>query len=96
MHPAIIIVLVVAVVALIAVSARGLFLIGRDTRRNSGRWGFNLRTVACPRCHSRVPTFRLPTSFRQAMWGGWTCKACGCEMDKWGAEKHPTSRENSP
>jgi len=29
---------------------------------------------------------RRPASFSQAVWGGWTCSKCGCEIDKWGVE----------
>ena len=25
------------------------------------------------------------------MWGGWTCRHCGCELDKWGQEVSPDS-----
>src|ERR1035437_5569396 len=85
MHSTIIITLVV-VVTLIGLEACGLYLVIRDTRRRSGKWGINRKPVSCPRCHSRAPFIRIPTSWRQAMWGGWTCKSCGCEMDKWGAE----------
>ena len=95
MHPFIIVALVIVPLALIALSALVGFVIVRDTRRRSGKWGFNLQVVTCPRCHSQAPSVRRPTSFRQAMWGGWTCKTCGCEMDKWGVETHPHSRESS-
>jgi hypothetical protein len=27
---------------------------------------------------------RKPKNRRQALWGGWTCEACGLEYDKWG------------
>jgi endogenous inhibitor of DNA gyrase (YacG/DUF329 family) len=40
----------------------------------------------CPDCGTPVPRFRNPTSFRQAMWGGWTCAECGTEMDRHGNE----------
>jgi hypothetical protein len=49
-----------------------------------GKWGINPEPVNCPRCDNQQPKTRLPTSFRQAMWGGWSCKSCGCEMDKYG------------
>ena len=44
----------------------------------------NLGGVDCPKCGQRMPTFRVPRSLHQLMWGGWTCPNCGCEMDKWG------------
>ncbi|HTK25112.1 MAG TPA: hypothetical protein VL327_01015 [Pyrinomonadaceae bacterium] len=40
----------------------------------------------CPECGTPVPAFRKPTSFRQAVWGGWTCSNCGAEMDRHGNE----------
>lgn len=36
----------------------------------------------CPVCHGDVPAFRRPTSFRQALWGGWTCETCGTDLDR--------------
>ena len=38
----------------------------------------------CPDCGEKYPRFRIPTSFRQALRGGQTCKNCGCEIDKSG------------
>jgi len=53
--------------------------------RHRTKWGINLDPVKCPHCgHEQTRCPRWPTSFRQAMWGGWTCKNCGCEIDKWG------------
>jgi hypothetical protein len=48
------------------------------------RWGRNLESVNCPACGFPMPQVRRPKSLRQALWGGWTCANCGCEMDKWG------------
>jgi len=44
------------------------------------------RNGGCPECGMPVPRFRRPTSFRQAVWGGWTCSECGTEMDRYGKE----------
>ena len=33
-----------------------------------------------------LPLVRFPTSLRQALWGGNTCRKCGCDFDKWGRE----------
>jgi hypothetical protein len=38
----------------------------------------------CPECGTPVPTFRNPSSIRQALWGGWTCSICHTEMDRHG------------
>jgi hypothetical protein len=48
------------------------------------KWGINLRPVSCPNCGTPVPRTRTPNSSRQALWGGYACPKCGCEMDKWG------------
>jgi hypothetical protein len=43
----------------------------------------------CPRCKAPLPRVREPGSFRQAFFGGWTCPACGCGVDKRGREIPP-------
>jgi hypothetical protein len=56
-------------------------------------WGINLRMpTECPECAEPLPAVRVPTSFRQAMLGGWTCGYCGCEIDKWGKVISPPTR----
>lgn len=40
----------------------------------------------CPNCGTPVPQFRPPTSWRQALWGGWTCTGCRTEMDRNGRQ----------
>jgi hypothetical protein len=74
-------------IAIIAVLLVGLVLVVRDTARRSGRWGINFRPLVCPRCGGApaLPV-RVPRSADQALWGGRTCKACGCAIDKWGRE----------
>lgn len=47
-------------------------------------FGINFKTMRCPDCDFKQPFIRKPKNKRQAMWGGNTCKACGCEMDKYG------------
>jgi hypothetical protein len=42
------------------------------------------RAGACPKCGAKLPAIRKPTSLRQMLWGGWTCPACGCEVDRKG------------
>ena len=51
-----------------------------------GAWGINLSKTCCPRCGLRMSRWRRPDNERQALWGGWTCRKCGCEMDKYGKE----------
>jgi hypothetical protein len=44
----------------------------------------------CPRCGSLLPRFRIPNSVPQLLYGGTTCKQCGCEIDSTGHEITPT------
>jgi predicted RNA-binding Zn-ribbon protein involved in translation (DUF1610 family) len=50
------------------------------------RWGVSLSVPNCPRCGQKVSFIRVPKSGKQAIWGGYTCSSCGCEMDKYGRE----------
>ena len=45
--------------------------------------------VHCPRCGAALPVIRMPSSMQQGLWGGWTCAACGCKVDKYGREITP-------
>lgn len=63
-----------------------LYKIIFDSAKGKGNWGINLSLPNCPKCGQKVPAVRTPTSIRQALWGGWTCSGCGCEIDKWGKE----------
>ncbi|MCA9073189.1 MAG: hypothetical protein KDA84_29905 [Planctomycetaceae bacterium] len=49
-----------------------------------GQWGINPNPVDCPHCGMRQPKARFPKTIHQALWGGWTCRKCGSEMDKYG------------
>ena len=51
------------------------------------KWGINLKQVNCPSCGMTQPRIRVPRSFHEAMWGGYTCPQCGTKMDKWGRER---------
>ena len=42
------------------------------------------KPVDCPDCGEPMPRFRKPANRRQALWGGWTCPKCGCEVDRKG------------
>ena len=48
--------------------------------------GINLKRVYCPKCNFKQPIMRVPANERQVMSGGYTCKSCGTEMDKYGTE----------
>jgi hypothetical protein len=61
----------------------GLIAYGSATKND---WGINLDAVVCPKCSTPLRYTRIPTSRRQALWGGYTCPNCACETDKWGRE----------
>jgi hypothetical protein len=42
------------------------------------------RRKTCPHCAAELPAYRRPTSLQQALWGGWTCPNCGCDIDRRG------------
>jgi|SRR6516165_1200242 hypothetical protein len=71
----------------------GAVLVVRDTIRKRGWWGISIGPVNCRNCNAQMPAVRAPTSFRQAMWGGWACAECGLELDKWG---EPTAEQAFP
>jgi hypothetical protein len=43
----------------------------------------------CPDCGTSLPKMRIPSSTRQALWGGWMCPDCGCEVDRRGRKARP-------
>jgi hypothetical protein len=48
-----------------------------------------VEVVGLPRCGTVLPAIRRPANVRQFMWGGWTCKQCSAEFDKWGQVLEP-------
>jgi hypothetical protein len=70
----------------IGVLALGMVLVvyGTVVRNN---WGINLAQSS--RCGTQLPEVRRATSLHQAMRGGYTCWACGADVDKWGREVQP-------
>jgi len=73
----------VVFVVVASVLLLGIPLVAFGTVTTS-QWGINLEPVKWPACGSPIPRVRQPKSWRQALWGGWTCAKCGCEIDKWG------------
>lgn len=69
----------------------GLML--RDTIRQRGNWGINVKRVVCTQCGTPMPMVRKPANWRQTLWGGGTCPECGFELDKWG---RPIEGQNTP
>jgi hypothetical protein len=59
----------------------------RGALGHGSQWGINTGTVCCPRCGAPQPSVRMPRSFKEMLWGGWTCQGCGTAMDKWGRER---------
>ncbi len=47
------------------------------------------QAVNCERCGTEQPAVRRPTSFGQAMLGGFTCAKCGAELDTRGRLRAP-------
>jgi hypothetical protein len=78
------VVLVAIAVLIMLALGTGAALVARDTFRQRGRWGINLKPIRCPGCGEPAPTVRKPKNRQQALWGGVTCDACGLEYDKWG------------
>lgn len=54
--------------------------------RRRSYWGLTFRRIECPKCSEPVPRFRKPATTRQAIWGGWTCRSCGAELDRSGTD----------
>ena len=40
--------------------------------------------VACSECGKPLPLIRKPANRREMLWGGWTCKGCGAQLDRSG------------
>jgi hypothetical protein len=60
--------------------------------KTKGRWGIGaIGGKQCPRCGTRLPMIRKPASAEEMMWGGWTCRTCGCKVDKYGRERATVS-----
>lgn len=57
-------------------------LINKDSK--FAKLGVNLNRVFCSNCNEKQPVIRKPKNKRQALYGGYTCKKCGTEMDKYG------------
>lgn len=56
----------------------------RRQTRSMGKFGLGPLQVSCPNCGAAQPFIRTAASFRQMMFGGYTCSRCGTEIDKFG------------
>ncbi|MEM8616861.1 MAG: hypothetical protein AAGF20_07990 [Pseudomonadota bacterium] len=45
------------------------------------------KPVVCANCGTQQPKFRKPNSLNQALFGGFTCNACGAELTALGRLK---------
>ena len=85
-EPPLAVVIVIVVVSVLCFGVLAVFsvLVIRDTVRKRGKYGINFKRAVCTHCGTPLPGIRIPTSWHQAAWGGWTCAQCGFELDKWG------------
>jgi hypothetical protein len=83
--------LAIAVLLVVALGVGGFIalvvVVVVQTAQRKGRWGINTRPVTCPECGAPAPAIRAPKNASQALWGGWTCPGCRCEVDKWGVRR---------
>ena len=77
----------VLVILLIVVVLAAAFVFFRAQTRAQGRWGITLSRRSCPRCGTPLPMIRKPATRGEALWGGWTCPQCRCQVDKYGRER---------
>ena len=84
-------ILIVVSTAIFVLLAIGAWRVIRDTIRARGKWGVNFRNMKCPDCEAliRVAVPRIPATGNQMLWGGWNCRQCGCQIDKWGNPRDP-------
>lgn len=45
------------------------------------------KPVSCTECGHTQPKFRIPATIRQALFGGFTCKGCGTELNMQGRRR---------
>lgn len=80
---------IIVILAIAAIGVLGVFI--ARTSKSKSRWGLGAFTgTNCPRCGTKLPMFRRPTSKEETLWGGWTCPKCGCKVDKYGKERAAT------
>jgi len=60
-----------------------IYFLIRATKKKT-KMGINFKKVVCPKCGTPAPRIRKPANMRQILFGGWTCKICETEFDKWG------------
>lgn len=75
----------------------GSIRVAIDTKRQKGIFAINLNTIKnCPNCKEGTPLFRVPRNLAQVLNGGWICKKCGKEFDRWGKERKAKGKAKVP
>jgi hypothetical protein len=90
------VIFILFVILTIGLSVIVIKLVGDALKRKSLYYGFQFTSVKCPKCEETVPYLRTPSSMKQELWGGWTCKRCGTEMDKFGTDVGTAVRVEDP
>src|SRR5579863_1152736 len=65
----------------------GVMLVIRGTSVRN-KWGVSFSSAQCAHCGtpSREGVC-WPKSTHEFLWGGWTCRVCGTQNDKWGGKR---------
>jgi len=74
--------MVILLVLIILFSIIGILTVVIGTK-NKNRFGVNFSGLRCPVCGLAPSNIRAPDNFNQLLWGGFTCKNCGANVDKW-------------
>ncbi len=81
-------VFILAVMVAMSIAVIYVYFI-RKANAAKSKWGINIKAIIpgknikCPECGNELPKMRKPANLKQALWGGFTCKTCGNEYDKW-------------
>jgi hypothetical protein len=60
----------------------------KDDESGSG-WSISIGRTRCSECDTPKPVICFPKSLHELIWRGWTCRNCGCRLDKWGQARSP-------
>jgi hypothetical protein len=68
-----------------ALLVSALMVLDRNGTVKRKGWRIYFDPLSCPHCKTRPHWVRRHHSSRVSKWGGgWTCQACGAEVDSWG------------
>lgn len=73
-------------IAIIVIGMIFIIVVSFFANKNSKwrKFGISPGGKHCPKCGNRLPIVRKPKNTNQALFGGWTCKKCKSEVDKFG------------